>query len=356
MNIPEVDYSPLEREISDSEADAYRLAKAKYSDKEMRRKILIVSIIVIPIVYLATSTVVVMNNPVREYDFLFSFSIWHLIGYTALVAFIYFLAGRHDLEAEKKKMRTEEFMSKNNFTIQNYMFSVPHDGLVFKAGISQSVSDVITMQDGLIEIGRYAYNKSKDKVEAGTYMCLQLENKLPHMVLDAKDNNHDMLSIKLSNLPVSFNRSQILDLGIEFSKYFTLYAPKEYEKDALYIFTPDLMALLIDNVNQYDIEIIDDKLYVYAPEMPIIQKDTIERMLGIARVIGSKVRLRTSRYKDQRVESVSRGLSAAGSNGQVHESGRRLGKRNVGVIVAVIFAAFVIYQIVTLTVRIFLRY
>jgi len=42
-----------------------------------------------------------------------------------------------------------------------------------------------------------------------------------------------------------------------------LYCPKDYERDALYIFTPDLMALLIDHGNKFDLEIVDDRLYLY---------------------------------------------------------------------------------------------
>ena len=39
-------------------------------------------------------------------------------------------------------------------------------------------------------------------------------------------------------------RTQVLSLEGDFDRYFTLYCPKEYERDALYVFTPDLMALL----------------------------------------------------------------------------------------------------------------
>lgn len=50
----------------------------------------------------------------------------------------------------------------------------------------------------------------------------------------------------------------------QFSKYFDIYTPEGKQVEALSLFAPDLMARLMAEFGQYDIEILDDKLYVYA--------------------------------------------------------------------------------------------
>ena len=78
------------------------------------------------------------------------------------------------------------------------------------------------------------------------------------MVLDARSNNGLFGG---TNLPSQFSKDQILSLEGDFSEYFTLYCPREYERDALYVFTPDLMALLIDQTSTFDVEIVDDWMF-----------------------------------------------------------------------------------------------
>jgi hypothetical protein len=99
---------------------------------------------------------------------------------------------------------------------------------------------------------------------------IQLDRALPHMVLDAVQNDRKILGQRVSNLPARFDLAQRLSREGDFDRYFTLYAPADYERDALYVFTPDLMALLIDEAGSgeggsMDVEIIDDRMYVYAP-------------------------------------------------------------------------------------------
>ena len=82
---------------------------------------------------------------------------------------------------------------------------------------------------------------------------------LPHIVLDATSNN----GLFGSNLPSTFARSQRLSLEGDFDRYFSMYCPEGYETDALYLFTPDIMARFIDNAAALDVEIVDDWLFLY---------------------------------------------------------------------------------------------
>src|SRR5690606_19662771 len=104
-----------------------------------------------------------------------------------------------------------------------------------------------------------------------------------------------------SNLPVTFDRTQVLSLEGDFDRYFRLYCPREYERDALYVFTPDLMALLIDNAAPFDVEIVDDWMFVYSSKpFPAAQPAVYQRLLNIVETVGSKTLSQTDRYRDER--------------------------------------------------------
>ena len=129
-------------------------------------------------------------------------------------------------------------------------------GMIFGKGDARTCTDRLFRNGPLrIDISNYSWTTGSGRdrtTHVWGYLALQLERRLPNMVLDAKANN----SLFGSDLPISFARDQKLSLEGDFDRYFTLYCPKEYERDALYVFTPDLMALLIDNTAQFDVEIV----------------------------------------------------------------------------------------------------
>jgi len=130
------------------------------------------------------------------------------------------------------------------------------------------------------------------------YLSIALERMMPHMVLDAKSNN----PILGTSLPLSLSGDQRLSLEGDFDKHFTLYCPREYERDALYVFTPDLMAVLIDEAGDVDVEIIDDRLFVYASGgFDLANAAVWRRLAEIIRIVGAKALTRTGRYADARV-------------------------------------------------------
>ena len=91
----------------------------------------------------------------------------------------------------------------------------------------------------------------------------------------------------------------MLSLEGDFDQYFTLYCPKQYERDALYVFTPDLMALCIDEAAPFDIEVIDKWMFVYSATAFDMQQPWVyERLLRIAFTVGAKTLTQTDHYAD----------------------------------------------------------
>jgi hypothetical protein len=68
------------------------------------------------------------------------------------------------------------------------------------------------------------------------------------------------------------------------------------------VFTPDLMALLIDEAGAFDVEVVDDWMFVYA-QAPFRMGDApqLQRMLRIVDTVGATTVDRTDYYADERV-------------------------------------------------------
>lgn len=91
---------------------------------------------------------------------------------------------------------------------------------------------------------------------------MRLDAPLPHIVLDSVSDN----SLFGTNLPIGYERDQRLSLEGDFDRHFALYCPQGYEADALYLFTPDVMARFIDHASALNVEIVDDWVFLYAAE------------------------------------------------------------------------------------------
>ena len=172
---------------------------------------------------------------------------------------------------------------------------------------------------------RVSVNVPTKSIDLG-YLAIRLPLRLPHLVLDARENDGI-----LSSLQHQPRRSQRLRLEGDFDLHFHLFAPKGYERDALYVFTPDLMALLIDETGDLDVEIRADMLIVYRPGgFDLADAATWERFARIRSTVGAKAWTQTDGYRDDRV---SAGLSAS-----VGPDGRRLKRalpRGVWVAIAI---------------------
>jgi len=228
------------------------------------------------------------------------------------------------------------FSEQNGLSFTRTVDNPTYTGMLFNVGKDRQLNNIITsrLSRPKFEIGNLKYTiragESQTTYTKG-YIRIELERNLPQIVLDATSNNLKMFGKNMTNLPVDFQKSQRMSLEGDFDKYFSLYAPKEYERDALYIFTPDLMALMIDNVSAFDAEIIDNQLFIYNTRLPFNLTDsaTLERLFKIIEIVGGKTHSQTDFYADEKV-----GDRAANT---VAEGGKRL-KTRVSVITVIIFA------------------
>ncbi|MGV8881345.1 MAG: hypothetical protein ACOH19_04255 [Rhodoglobus sp.] len=252
----------------------------------------------------------------------------------AVLAFLVVLASTRRWESW---YRLSSFAQHNGFLFSPKSDAPYYPGMIFTQGRSRQALDHVRAISGrYFDIGNFRYIVGSGKNQR-TYnwgfMAFKLDRALPHMLLDATSNN----GLFGSNLPTLFRKDQILSLEGDFNKYFTLYCPREYERDALYVFTPDLMALLIDEAAPFDVEIIDDWMFVYSSKtFSTAAPGNYERMFRVIETVGAKTLSQTDHYSDERVASFAANVVAA--------PGRRLRTR-VSVFAIILLVLFVGLQL-----------
>lgn len=204
-------------------------------------------------------------------------------------------------------VRLDRFASVNGMKFIPDTRYPAHTGMIFNIGTeSRAREQLIGITDRHIEVANYSCKvgsgKNKHIVDYG-YIMVQLDRKLPHIVLDSHKNNRKLFGISVSNLPITFNKGQKLALEGDFNSFFDLYVPKGYERDALYVFTPDLMQDFISQSGSYDAEIIDDRLYIYSDaKFDLGDSNKLKEIFNIIDKVGSKTLSRTSRYTNEAVQ------------------------------------------------------
>jgi hypothetical protein len=182
-----------------------------------------------------------------------------------LVALIVWLSMRAYRSSQTTRYRLSRFAVANSMSYVDRITNPPLPGMIFHLGSSRAASEIVRGErPRFVEFGNYQYTVKSGKnstTHRWGYVAVKLDVPLPNIVLDAVGNN----SLFGSNLPAQFRKTQRLSLEGDFDQYFTLYCPEGYERDALYLFTPDIMARFIDNAAFLDVEIVDDWMFLYVP-------------------------------------------------------------------------------------------
>lgn len=132
------------------------------------------------------------------------------------------------------------------------------------------------------------------------YLAIRLERELPNILLESRSSRSVFADTSLLGTP---HTTQRLSLEGDFDKHFRLFCPGGYERDALYIFTPDLMGLLIDEAGDLSVQLIDDVAFFFsAKPFDLSNENTRSRLLRIVDVVGAKALRQTKSYRDERSE------------------------------------------------------
>lgn len=193
---------------------------------------------------------------------LFSFVPFVVMGVVIALVLVGLLRGTRS--HDERMYRLDRFARANAMQYEPRLDAPGLPGMIFSIGSSRRSSDLVRGdRPRFVEFANYRYTTGSGKnrqTHQWGYVAVKLDTPLPHIVLDATSNN----GLFGSNLPLTFDKDQRLSLEGDFDEYFSLYCPADYERDALYLFTPDIMARFIDNAAALDVEIVDDWLFLYA--------------------------------------------------------------------------------------------
>jgi hypothetical protein len=243
--------------------------------------------------------------------------IWIAIVAVTLIGFAIFVKLSWSREADirtayaMKKIRLEDFATENNLEYTQKTVQPGYSGIVFTSTINTPTAyDQFRLKEANgFEVGNYRFMADDvpgQEIPTGGYIHMKLERKVAHMLVSGVGWYQGALS-----RDIAFEGKQILGLEGDFYQYFSLYAPLGYERDALYIFTPDFMALLVDQakhvMDTYEavisIEVVDDDLYIYSRTFDFTNPRTWKMIIGLVSAIGPRTISRTDLYSDERVES-----------------------------------------------------
>ena len=285
-------------------------------------------------------------------------SIFFVLFLVVVIALVVVLIVRAFRGKAERRFRLDRFARANGLEWRGDVDDPRLPGMIFDQGHSREASDVVSgYRPRFIEVANYAYKTGSGKSETThkwAYVAIRLDTPLPHIVLDAVGNNGLFGG---SNLPITFTRGQRLGLEGDFDTHFALYCPEGYERDALYLFTPDVMARFVDNAAALDVEIVDDWLFLYARrDLSTLDPRTWEWLFATVAAIEEKM-AQWARWRDERLSSpvaASPSPVLAPPPVGVAPTGRRL-KRSVSWVTVVVGVVVVGYWIVSIVSDIFLR-
>lgn len=174
----------------------------------------------------------------------------------------------------KEKIQSTNFnldFFKNILNYTNKTFNI--DGpLLFKEGHSKRVSNEI---EGIVNNRNFRFLNYKFTTGYGkkavdhtyTIFIFKFNGSFPHIYLNNKNNSW------------SKNTGEYIPLHSLFEEKFYLLAPKKYEIEALEIFTFDILDKLLNNNYSYDIEFINQEMFVFIDEQ-IRKFEQFEKMFN----------------------------------------------------------------------------
>ncbi len=176
-----------------------------------------------------------------------------------------------------KREFTQQFGNSIGFTYTESADIATTSGKLFETGHSKSIYDVLsgTYQDIPIRIFTFQFTIGSGK-SSHTYYYTVFEATMTGTVPDIL-----LFSSKHSSaISDFFSGDESLTLEGDFNKFFRLRVPKGFEQEAYQIFTPDVMANLIDKATEMSFEFVGTKLYIYATEV-VTNKIKLQNMFSL---------------------------------------------------------------------------
>ncbi len=206
--------------------------------------------------------------------------------------------------------RLEAFAAANELVYAPRDRNSRYGGRRWDDGTTWRLDHVTPKSNGDVDYGSVGRTGRYGVDETGIgYIAIRVDRRLPHIVLR-----------RGSGFGVVGEGPELKLEGIGADET-TLLVPEGYESDALYIFTPDVMAVLLDAASDFDVEIVDDWLFLFTKPLDVADPETHRRVWRIIDAVAPRLRDQTDAYRDDRID---RDPQDPLSPNRVADRGRRL--------------------------------
>ncbi len=190
--------------------------------------------------------------------------------------------------AKLKELLWREIAQKFGYQY-THNFSIEKSALMFREGSAGTVGHGMSgkLDNHNFRIFEYSYITGTGKNSRSHFYTVfetTFLGSFPHLYLN-NIHNKNLSGIKQFFLPN-------ISLPTEFEKMFKLYVPKEYEIEVFEIFTPDILSHLLNNSWEHDLELVNQKLFIFSEKSITGAKkleQEIENLKGFLKQLAPKL-------------------------------------------------------------------
>ncbi|MGJ6980885.1 hypothetical protein ACSDQ9_10220 [Aestuariimicrobium soli] len=301
--VRQFDTTSLEQPMSDDQRRALkaRLKSGEFGPRSFEGAWLVVgAVIVIVVVSINVFTLALspgMTDGRNSWARFLPLAPFLLIGLVVAISRLSKLGGGRD-----QWLKLALLADRNGLAFRRASDAPSYPGLLFGIGSPRRVVNHLYAREGLFaDAGGYRYTTGSGKnrnTHRWNFAAFRLPAPMPHLVLDSRSND----TFGFTNLPVTYASVQQVPIGAPVSDRYRLLAPEGYGQDALYLFPPDALADLMNTPAQYDIEIVDDWLFLYTKDrQDLTDPQTWQMLEQVATGLVSRVADLATRYRDGRL-------------------------------------------------------
>lgn len=188
----------------------------------------------------------------------------------------------------------QAFCDERGYAFRDRVVNLPVSGLLFRSSRNVVMEGVVDARGADAPFVFAAVSRRRRGLRGLKLVVVPLPRPVPNMVLLSTGNG------VLRDSGIALKESQRLAVEGDFQRFFTLYCPAGYERDALYVFTPDLLQRLMSAAAGCDLEIVDDRVLIYAPSTAFSKPGQLDELPSLVQYLHEKFERQTHRYRDER--------------------------------------------------------
>ena len=213
----------------------------------------------------------------------------------------------------RREVRLAKFCRANGLTYRARVRNLRVAGTPFRSDYDSMTGPLVSGKfDGeTFTLGHHIIinKRNQNKIELYppfVFARVGLPRKVPHIML---------LNKKSRIIPVrdasAARTNAALKLEGDYANQFQLICPRNYERDALYIFTPDVIASIYDFAADAEIELIDDQLFLYTRGQATFRRpEKLIALFDVLRRLNQRFDKQTKRYCDARADRAVASVAA----------------------------------------------